>query len=141
MLRQAIAIVRHEREPVAVVGLLTRWVSDSIAKTATFTMPDAVQVLAARRGDSNEHTQLFTALARSLDIPTRIVSGLEYAGGRFYYHSWPEVFLDDWVAVDPTFGQFPADAAHIRLAIGGLERQAELLRLIATLHIEVLANR
>ncbi len=92
-------------------------------------------------GDSNEHTQLFTALARSLDIPTRIASGLEYAGGRFYYHSWPEVFLGDWVAVDPTFGQFPADAAHIRLAIGGLERQAELLRLIATLHIEVLATR
>jgi transglutaminase-like putative cysteine protease len=141
VLRQAITIVRHEREPGAIVGLLTKWVSDSVKKAATFTMPDAMQVLRSRRGDCNEHTQLFAALARSLDIPTRIASGLEYIDGAFYYHSWPEVFLGDWVAVDPTFGQFPADAAHIRLAIGGLERQAELLRLVATLRIEVLAAR
>jgi hypothetical protein len=141
MLRQAVAIVRHEREPGAVVGLLVRWVSDSVRKVATYTMPDALQILRSRRGDCNEHTQLFTALARSLDIPTRIASGLLYLDGKFYYHSWPEVFLGDWVAVDPTFGQFPADAAHIRLTIGGLERQAELLRLIASLHVDVLATR
>jgi hypothetical protein len=37
------------------------------------------------------------------------------------------------VAIDPTFGQFPADAAHLRLTVGGLGRQAELLRLMGPL--------
>jgi len=43
-----------------------------------------------------------------------------------------------WVAVDPTFGQFPADAEHLRFVYGGLARQAELLRLMGTLKIDVL---
>jgi hypothetical protein len=58
--------------------------------------------------------------------------------GKFYYHAWPEVFLGDWVGVDPTFGQFPADAAHLRFTIGGLDRQTSLLRLMGNLKIDVL---
>jgi hypothetical protein len=58
--------------------------------------------------------------------------------GKFYYHAWPEVWLNDWVAVDPTFGQFPADAAHLRFAVGGLAQQADLIRLIGNLKIDVL---
>jgi hypothetical protein len=40
--------------------------------------------------------------------------------------------------VDPTFGQYPADAAHIRIAPGGLARQIELIPLIGRLKLEVL---
>jgi hypothetical protein len=65
-------------------------------------------------------------------------AGLAYIDGKFYYHAWPEVFLGDWVAVDPTFGQFPADAAHLRFTIGGLGRQAEMIRLMGRLQIKVL---
>ena len=42
------------------------------------------------------------------------------------------------MAVDPTFGQFPADAAHLRLAVGSLARQVELARVIGTLKVEAL---
>jgi len=45
------------------------------------------------------------------------------------------------VAVDPTFGQFPADAAHLRFIVGGLARQTELVRLIGTLKIQVVEAR
>ena len=38
-------------------------------------------------------------------------------------------------------GQFPADASHIRFTIGGLAKQAELLRLMGTLKIDVLSSR
>jgi hypothetical protein len=41
--------------------------------------------------------------------------------------------------VDPTFGQFPADASHLRFTVGGLGRQAELLRLMGALQIDVLS--
>ncbi len=76
------------------------------------------------------------ALARSICIPARIDVGVAYVRGAFYYHAWPEVFIDEgngrglWLPVDPTFNQFPADATHVRLARGGLDKQAAILPLI-----------
>ncbi|HEV8304223.1 MAG TPA: transglutaminase-like domain-containing protein [Gemmatimonadales bacterium] len=107
-------------------------------KEVAVSVPSAVQVLETRRGDCNEHTALYVALARSVGLPARTAAGLVYLNGRFYYHAWPEVYLGDWVAVDPTFDQFPADAAHLRFTIGGLARQVELVRLVGRLKLEVL---
>ncbi|HYV99278.1 MAG TPA: transglutaminase-like domain-containing protein [Gemmatimonadaceae bacterium] len=140
MLRKGITIIQHERVPENIVRLLAKWVSDSIARTASFSMPDAIEVLRTGAGDSDDHTQLFTALARSLDIPTRIVSGVIYVNGQFYRHSWAEVFLADWMPVDPTFGQVPVDVSHLRLATGGFEHRAEFARLLKTLHIDVVTQ-
>jgi transglutaminase-like putative cysteine protease len=109
-----------------------------LEKSITFSVPNAVQVLETRRGDCNEHTVLFVALARALGLPARTAVGLVYLDGAFYYHAWPEVWLGQWVAVDPTFGQVPADAAHIRFVIGGLAQQVEIVRLIGNLNIQVL---
>jgi hypothetical protein len=114
-------------------------VHDSLKKQITFGVPNALQVLQSRTGDCNEHTQLFVALARAAGLPARIAAGLAYVDGKFFYHAWPEILLDDWVAVDPTFGQFPADAAHLRFVIGGVARQTELLRLMGNLKIDVLS--
>jgi hypothetical protein len=127
------------RDPVVAARRISGWVHDSLEKTVSVTIPSAIQVLDSRSGDCNEHTQLFIALARAAGIPARAVAGLAQVGKKFYYHAWPEVFVGKWVAVDPTFGQFPADAAHLRFVYGGLDRQAELLRLMGTLRIDVLA--
>ena len=43
-----------------------------------------------------------------------------------------------WLPVDPTFNQFPADATHVRLARGGLEKQTAILPLIGRLKMTVL---
>ena len=61
-----------------------------------------------------------------------------YARGKFYYHAWPEVYVGRWIAIDPTLNQFPADATHVRLVEGGLERQTELLRLMGKVSLEIL---
>jgi transglutaminase-like putative cysteine protease len=122
-----------------VVAVSFAWVHDSVTDRITFGVPSALRVLASRTGDCNEHTQLFVALARAVGLPARVAAGLAYVDGKFYYHAWPEVLLADWVAVDPTFGQFPADAAHLRLVIGGLTHQMELLRLMGNLKIDVVA--
>ena len=127
-----------ETDPRVVAQRIERWVHDSLKKEITFGLPNATQVLAARSGDCNEHTQLYLALARAAGIPARSAAGLAWVKGKFYYHAWPEVFLGDWVAVDPTFGEFPADAAHLRFVTGGLDAQAALLRLIGNLKIDVL---
>jgi transglutaminase-like putative cysteine protease len=134
-------LVDKYREPRLIVQQIHRWVYDSLKKQATVGVPSALHVLHTRAGDSNEHTQLFVALARAAGIPTRIVVGLLYVDRKFYYHAWPEVMLRDWVPVDPTFGQFPADAAHIRFLVGGLGRQTDLVRIMANLKIDVIGTQ
>ena len=141
IVQKAIAITGLERDARRVAERLNRWVHDSLVKEVTFSVPNALQVLRTRRGDCNEHTQLYVVLARAVGIPARIATGLAYVRGKFYYHAWPEVWLGDWVPVDPTFGQFPADAAHLRFVVGGLEKQAELLRLIGNLKIQTMVER
>jgi len=128
----------RDRSPARAAELLTHWVHDNVRRDVVAKVPSAEKVLETRRGDCNEFATLYVALARSAGLPARTVSGLIYLDGRFYYHAWPEVYLGDWVAVDPTFNQYPADAAHLRFAIGGLARQVELIPLLGRLKLEVL---
>jgi hypothetical protein len=142
IIRQARRIARDRSEwtqdPKRVARELTQAVYDMLDKEITFSVPNAVQVLETLQGDCNEHTVLYVAMARALGLPARTAVGLVYVNGAFFYHAWPEVWLDEWVAVDPTFGQYPADASHIRFVIGGLAQQVEIIRLIGNLDIEVI---
>jgi len=124
--------------PRIAVERLNEAVFRSVEKEITLSIPSARQVLDTLRGDCNEHTILFVALARAVGIPARSAVGLVYLNGFFFYHAWPEVWLGEWVAVDPTFGQIPADAAHIRFVTGSLMQQVEIARLIGNLRIEVI---
>jgi transglutaminase-like putative cysteine protease len=128
------------QNPKDVARQLTTSVYAMIDKQITFSVPNAVQVLETLRGDCNEHTVLYVAFARALGLPARTAVGLVYLNGSFFYHAWPEVWLGEWVAVDPTFGQYPADASHIRFVIGGLAQQVEIVRLIGNLDIDVIGS-
>jgi len=131
---------RWLNNPKEAAGRLTTRVDRMLAKSVTFSIPSALQVLDSRQGDCNEHTVLYVAMARALGLPARTAVGLVYLNGSFFYHAWPEVWLGEWVAVDPTFGQYPADASHIRFVVGGLAQQVEIIRLIGRLNIEVLES-
>ncbi|HXM38835.1 MAG TPA: transglutaminase-like domain-containing protein [Gemmatimonadales bacterium] len=135
---QARLIIERERSPARAAELLTHWVHRNVRREETAGVPSAEKVLESRRGDCNEQATLYVALARAAGLPARTAAGVLYLKGRFYYHAWPEVYLGDWVAVDPTFDQFPADATHLRFAVGGLARQVELIPLIGRLKLEVL---
>ena len=123
---------------------LTRYVNSILEKKLTVSLPSAREVLRTRVGDCNEHTVLYVAMARAAGMPARIAVGLVYVRGAFYYHAWPEVYIDEgrgrglWLPVDPTLNQFPADATHLRLARGGLDKQAAILPLIGHLKMTVL---
>ena len=43
--------------------------------------------------------------------------------------------------MDPTFGQVPADATHIKLVEGDLDRQVEILGVIGKLKLELIEAR
>ena len=125
---------------------LTRYVNALLDKKPTVSLPSAREVLRTKVGDCNEHTALYVAMARAAGIPARIAVGLVFVRGvqgAFYYHAWPEVYLDEgngtgmWLPVDPTFNQFPADGTHLRLVRGGLDKQAAILPLMGVLRITV----
>ena len=68
------------------------------------------------------------------------MSGLVYQEGKgFLYHSWTESLLGDaWVAVDPTYGQLPADPTHIKFFEGSnQEDMAPIIAIIGRSRIAV----
>jgi transglutaminase-like putative cysteine protease len=134
-------IIKDEKDPLVAARLIYDWVYKNIEKVPTITIPMATDVLRTKKGDCNEHTTLFTALARAAGIPAKIAVGLTYKNSFFYYHAWPEIYAGQWIAVDPTLGQFPADAGHIRLVTGDIDRQIQVLPVINKIHIEGLEYR
>jgi hypothetical protein len=137
LIAQARHILRDERDALQAVRLLIDWTYTALAKEPTVGMPTALATLDSKKGDCNEHAVLFTALARAVGIPTRVAAGVAYVGEAFYYHAWAEVWLGQWVAVDPVFHQFPADATHIKFVQGGPEEHLALLKVMGQIGLEV----
>ena len=115
-----------------------KWVHKHIKPSPTLSVPSSLDVLSSKKGDCNEFTCLFTALARASGIPTRMIAGVVYLEGSFYYHAWPEVFVERWIGMDPTLGQEVADATHIAFLEGGVKEQVGLIDYIGKIKIEVL---
>ena len=91
------------------------------------------------KGDCNEHSTLFAALARSLGIPAKICAGLVYQDDGFYYHAWNEVFVNGrWYPIDATLNRIEMDAAHVKLTEGSLDAQSDIVKLIGNLKVNVL---
>ena len=140
---EAARLVAGVTDPRGRAEKLTRAVNGLLDKKPTVSLPSAREVLRTKVGDCNEHTALYVAMARALGIPARIAVGLAYTRGAFFYHAWPEVYIDEgrgrglWLPVDPTFNQFPADATHVRLARGGLDRQAVILPMIGRIEMTI----
>jgi len=134
--------LRGATDPRVKAERLTRHVNALLDKKPTISIPSAREVLRTQIGDCNEHTALYVAMARAAGIPARVAVGLVYLHGAFFYHAWPEVYLREgggglWLPVDPTLNQFPADATHLRIARGGLDKQTVVLPLIGQLKIAV----
>jgi hypothetical protein len=135
---QAEQILGNERDAVKAVRLFLDWTYTTLAKEPSIGMPTALEALDSKKGDCNEHAVLFTALARAAGLPARVAAGVVYLDGAFYYHAWADVWLGQWVAVDPVFRQFPADATHVKFIQGGPEEHLALLKVIGQVKMEVM---
>lgn len=131
-------IINKTDDPFLASNLLANWVYTKLEKTPTISIPSAIEVLRTKQGDCNEHAILFAALARAVGIPTKIAVGLMYQKGYFFYHAWNEVFLGEWVSIDPTFNQFPADVTHIKLAEGDVWEWLKIINVVGSIRIEIL---
>lgn len=143
--RQANTIVANQTNAFEAAKAICNWVYKTIEKRPTISLPSAMDVLEKKEGDCNEHTYLFTALARAVSLPAQIYVGIVYATlnahkGAFYYHAWPCVYVGEWVEMDPTLGQLTVDSTHISLAKGELANQMKLLGLLGHLSVDILTQ-
>lgn len=83
----------------------------------------ALEAFRSRQGDCTEYALLLTAMARSIGIPARVVTGLVYVdryGGRyrvFVPHAWVQAWVGGhWRSFDAALGHF--DYTHIALNVG-----------------------
>lgn len=136
----AAQIVGDERNAYAAAKKINAWVYRNIRKVGTAALSNASEVLKTREGDCTEHTVLFVALARAAGIPAREVAGLTAIerGEGLYYHAWPEVWVGEWVAMDPTLGQDLADATHVKFAQGGAEHFYRIMAIFGRLKAKLI---
>jgi outer membrane protein assembly factor BamB/transglutaminase-like putative cysteine protease len=110
------------------------WVYDRMIPADTnVRFKSALEVLDDLEGTCSEYTVLFASLARAAGLPVRISVGFAVAAeGQLVLHIWPQVFVGEWVEVDPSWSAFPVEAAHIKTG-QGLLHPVHLERLNMTL--------
>ena len=141
IVRVATRIVEGTADPFIAAHMLLGWVFENLEKMPVVSVPDAKEILVHKKGDCNEHAALLTALLRAAGIPARIVVGLVYNEGKFYYHAWNEAYINGWVSMDATLSQMPVDATHIKLVDGGIENQIQIVGLIGNLTLTIVESR
>jgi len=142
LIRNQLKKIVRDADPVLVkIKKVMVWINDNIVKKPVISVPDAIETLKHRRGDCNEHAVLVAALLHACNIPTKIAAGLVYLDGRFYYHAWNEVYLNDWISLDVIMNQFPADVTHIRLVSGSPDKQMSLLGIIGNIKIKIIEKK
>ena len=132
-------IIGDEKNSLPAVKKLTQWVSEEI-KDKLVDSFSSLNVLHSMEGECQSHTYLYTAFARAAGIPTKVVNGIVYLEPKgFLYHTWAESYVGYWIAVDPTFGQIPVDATHIKLVEGdSFDELSPLINIIGKIRAEVI---
>ncbi len=109
---------------------LASWVEENVDYDLNTLTAKASQkaswVLKNRQGVCDEMTSLFIAMARSLGIPARFVTGISYTSSDLFSepwqpHGWAEIYFPSlgWVNFDITFGEYGyVDVTHIKLKEG-----------------------
>lgn len=135
-------IIGEEKDTWKAAVSINKWIYNYLDKRPVDTF-SALDALRAKGGECQSHTNLYAAMARSVGIPTKVISGIVYSSEHkgFLYHAWPEVYAGTWIALDPSFGQTTVDATHIKLVEGGWGEQLKLFEFIGKIRIEVLEQR
>lgn len=130
VIAKATELAEGEDDLFKVTFKLASWVEENVnydlnTITEKAALP-ASWVLENKEGVCDEMTSLFVAMARSLGIPARFVTGISYSTSKLFAtpwqpHGWAEVYFPDvgWVSFDITFGEYGyVDVTHLKLRDG-----------------------
>ncbi len=107
------------------IGALTKWVNENIEYDLAYSDVNlsATTVLHHRKGVCDEFSTLLLSMARALGYQSSYAVGYAYgkgytfSEGDFAAHGWTEIYTPSGTFVsDPTWGEIPIDATHIRFA-------------------------
>jgi len=124
-------------DPASAAQEAVEWLRATMSyeKGTTSVSTSATEALAARGGVCQDFVHVFLALTRPLGIPARYVSGYLHPAlhpdigtvDRGESHAWAEVWIGEWVPIDPTNGQVPG-LRHVSVARGRDYRDVAPLR-------------
>ena len=141
LLKSAQKAVAGTETPEEKIERLLKFVDEAVEDSNEVLSPGLKYLLDQPKGDCSEHASLFEALARSMGIPCRQVSGLVYMGDwaqSFGLHAWNEVMLDGyWKPVDPIAQQFELPPLYIRFPLDS-DQSDQLIRSIQKMNIKVM---
>lgn len=125
LVAQAREVIGNATDAWQAARQLMWWVNRQMTKVGSEPRPlSALEILQTKRGDCTEHAVLLAALAQAVGIPARMVAGLAYDAGAYHYHAWNELYVGQWVEMDPTWGEETVDAGHVQVAASALDSAA-----------------
>jgi len=138
VMSQAQEIVGDQKNAYLACSKLRAWVYGNLkVKSDIGITRSGSDVLKSKVGVCRDYAILFASLARSAGVPSKVVSGLIYTDGAFYYHAWAECYVGKWVAFDATLPSDFVDATHVKLAEGDATTMFTLAKVIGSLKVEV----
>lgn len=116
------------------------WTYGNIKATHIVEKLSGPEVLKKGIGKCSEYAALFSSLTRAAGIPTKIAFGVSQIGDMWTGHIWCEVWLGEWLAVDPSNGIFIINPSHIKFTDSStlIDYQYFWWRLVDNLRIQVL---
>lgn len=123
----AARITEGMEDPWQKAAAIGEWVYRNLGKSMRECLT-AIEALEAGEGECQSHSLLTVALCRAADIPARFVYGAVYMPdrGAYLFHTWVDVYVGQWVPIDPTLGNFPAGVDHLVLGMGGYMDQFQV---------------
>ncbi len=145
MAREASSEASTDRERME---LLQDFVARHIErKTLRIGYASALEVIDLREGDCTEHAVLLAALARALQIPALVASGMAYTDSfagqtrSFVPHAWVMAWVEgEWHGFDAALGDY--GSGHIALSVGDGEpfRFYRGIEALGTLRLEAIVG-
>lgn len=124
LLKEALKLAKGKKDSLALAKSIMRFADRRLGNGSGNTgSASAKQAYDERTGDCTEHAALFVALARAAGLPARNVGGFVYAymgsSGKsvFGYHAWAEVWLGEWIPVDPTVQEVGTSARYVMFEV------------------------
>ncbi len=108
------AICGEEADGWLVTQKILNWVYGNMQVEMIPQTLTTEEILAGRKGKCAEYAILFAAMTRAAGLPTKVALGERYQDGAWVGHLWNEVWLGEWISVDPSHGQSAPDALLLK---------------------------
>jgi transglutaminase-like putative cysteine protease len=137
--KQLARSLRDVRSATRTASRIRAWIRRNLTPDYSIGVPrSATDVLRTKSGVCRDYATLFGAVARAAGVPTRLVGGIVYADGRFFYHAWVECWTGAWTPYDATLDADFVDATHVKFSQGDPTDMMRVFAVVGKLSVKVL---